>query len=60
MVDPPKRFPCKLAALLSTRRQERITAQQQQKIEALAATIQKVSNQLELNNTAPRLVSTGY
>jgi hypothetical protein len=47
-----------LIAIRSTvAKQEAIIAQQQKQIEALTATVQKVSDQLELNRRAPGLVS---
>jgi hypothetical protein len=37
---------------------ESIVARQQKQIEALTATVEKVSNRLKLNKAAPRLVAT--
>jgi uncharacterized coiled-coil protein SlyX len=46
-----------LAEMKSTvAKQEALIAQQQTQIEALTATVQKVSDQLELNRRAPQLV----
>ena len=39
-------------------KQDAIIARQQQRIEALAATVQKVSNQLELNKPAQQVVAS--
>ena len=39
-------------------KQQAMNAQQQQQIEALTATVQKVSNQLELNKAAQRVVAS--
>jgi hypothetical protein len=38
-------------------KQDSVIARQQQKIETLAATVQKVSEQLELNKPAPQVVN---
>jgi hypothetical protein len=41
-------------------KQDTIIARQQKQIEALTATVQKVTNQLELNRRAPQLVANDY